>query len=437
MLKQRLQAVIVLCCAAIIAWFVYASETGSINRPFRLGLDLSGGTQLVYKADTSRIESQNISDSMAALRDAIENRVNLFGVSEPLVQTETGSSIAGEGEQRLLVELPGVTDTQQAIQLIGATPVLEFRALKPGVLLSASTTFTDFEPAKVTGAHVAKAVVEFTQNGGVGVGEPAVGLTFSSEGAELFKQLTTENIGRPVAIFLDGRIISSPNVRETIADGRASVSGSFTITEAKELARNLNYGALPLPISLISTNQVGSTLGAEAVHDGMRAGIAGFLAVIFFMIVWYRLPGLVASFSLGLYVIAMLALFKLVPVTLTAAGIAAFILTIGMAVDANVLIFERMKEELLSGKNLHAAAREGFARAWSSIRDSNVSSIITAIILFWFGTSLIKGFALVFGLGVIASMVSAITVTRVFMSVFPDYTFTGSKRFLFGSGMFK
>ncbi|MSU74046.1 protein translocase subunit SecD, partial [Candidatus Kaiserbacteria bacterium] len=220
-----------------------------------------------------------------------------------------------------------------------------------------------------------------------------------------------------------------------IPDGTAVISGGFTPTEAKELARNLNYGALPVPIELISTQTVSGTLGEKAVQDGIMAGLWGVGAVMLFMVLWYRLPGLLAAIALTLYIVAILALFKFIPVTLTAAGIAAFILSVGMAVDANVLIFERMKEELRSGKSSEDAVQDGFGRAWPSIRDSNISSMITAVILFWFGTSLIKGFALVFGLGVLVSMLTAISISRTFLLALGVSAKNGFVRFLFGSGI--
>jgi protein-export membrane protein SecD len=237
-----------------------------------------------------------------------------------------------------------------------------------------------------------------------------------------------------MGIFLDGAPISVPVIQEPINGGKAVISGNFTPQSARELARNINFGALPVPISLISSETIGGTLGAKAVNDGVMAGIYGLLAVAVFMVVWYRLPGLVAVLALSIYVILSLAVFQLLSITLTAAGIAAFILSVGMAVDANVLIFERTKEELQAGKTTQEAIHDGFARAWLSIRDSNISSIITATILFWFGTSIVQGFALVFGLGVLISMFTAISVSRTFLMALGVNRTTGFTRFLFGSG---
>lgn len=423
----------------LIGWYVYSSEISG-SRPFRLGLDLSGGTQLVYKADLSEIPPANTNDSMASLRDTIERRVNLFGVAEPIVQTEKGGALAGESQQRLIVELPGVTDTEAAIAMIGQTPSLEFRLLKADAESPPEGTPLEqirelFEPATVTGKHVDNAQLQFGNGGGGLSNEAVVVLNFNAEGKQLFADLTRDNIDSPFGIFLDGILISIPVIREAIPDGTAVISGNFTPESARELVRNLNFGALPVPIELLTTETVGGTLGGQAVERGLMAGLGGVAAVIVFMLLWYRLPGFVASLALALYVLLSLAVFKLIPVTLTAAGIAAFILSIGMAVDANVLIFERMKEEMRKGKNAHDSIKDGFARAWLSIRDSNISSIITAIILFWFGTSLVKGFALVFGLGVIISMLTAITVSRTLLLALGVPNEKGFGRWLLSSGI--
>ena len=444
MLKTRLIALGVLAVGCAVGWFVYTTEAGGERFPFRFGLDLSGGTHLVYRADTSRLAAQDVEQSMEALRDTIEQRVNLFGVSEPIVQTEQGGFVAGNDEQRLIVELPGVTDTQEAIRLIGETPVLEFRLQETlpfadGSSNDASEDATDgFGPALLTGAHLQRATLQFGQtHTGSLSNEPLVLLEFTSEGSEIFENFTTEHVGEVFGIFLDGRVISAPVVREPIYGGTAVISGGFQPEEARELVRNLNFGALPLPIELLSSQTIGASLGAQTLERGIIAALVGLAAVAVFLILWYRLPGIIAVISLTLYIALMLALFKLVPVTLTAAGIAGFILSIGLAVDANVLIFERMKEELREGKWTQNAIRDGFARAWLSIRDGNLSSIITAIILFWFGTSLVEGFALVFGIGVIVSMLTAITVSRTFLLALGDYENRRIARFFFGSGLLK
>ncbi len=435
MLQRRVTALLIFLLGCGIAWFVFSSQMNG-RKPFLLGLDLSGGTQLVYRADLQAIKSTDVVGSMSALRDTIERRVNLFGVSEATVQTERAGALGGNPEERLIVELPGVTDTQRAIELIGQTPVLEFRMLKVGAdeTATASSTINDlFEAAVITGKDLKSAELQF-QGGAGTLSQPVVVLHFNAEGSRLFADLTKNNIGRTFGMFLDGSPISTPVIREAIPDGTAVISGNFTPESAKELARNLNYGALPVPIELISTQTVSGTLGDEAVRDGIMAGLWGIGVVAIFMVLWYRLPGFLSALALGLYVIAMLLLFQWIPVTLTAAGIAAFILSIGMAVDANILIFERMREEMMGGKGSAEAVADGFARAWPSIRDSNISSMITAVILFWFGTSLIKGFALVFGLGVLVSMLTAISVSRTFLLSVGMNAKSGLPRFLMGSG---
>jgi len=438
MLRYRLSASLILIFGVLLGWYVYSSQVNG-TRPFRLGLDLSGGTQLLYKADISAIPPQNQEDSLNALRETIERRVNLFGVGEPIVQREKGSSIAGEGEQRLIIELPGITDSNEAIRMIGQTPVLEFRMLKDGAAPPAEgvvppNTSELFNEAILTGRNVSRAELQFGNNTGIS-NEAVVVLHFDADGTKIFADATRNGVGKYFGIFLDGVPISVPVIREEIPSGTAVISGSFTPESARELVRNLNFGALPVPIELVSTQSVSGTLGGAAVKDGVMAGLIGLAAVALFMILWYRLPGFLATLALLIYVILSLTLFMLVPVTLTAAGIAAFILSIGMAVDANVLIFARMREELGKGKATDVAIRDGFARAWLSIRDSNISSIITAIILFWFGTSIIKGFALVFGLGVVLSMFTAISVSRTFLIAVGIKGESGIGKFLFGNGI--
>lgn len=453
MWKTRITALLILLLGVGVGIFVYKSEIrhrnlaqgavahGIAKFPFRLGLDLSGGTHLVYHADVSKVASGEIKNSMDALRDVIERRVNTFGVSEPVVQVQDGG-FSNLGEERLIVDLPGVTDVAKATAMIGQTPLLEFKTLnnKPGDVQEltvdengvASPIKTNelYVSTELTGRYLSKATLEFNQT----TGEPIVALQFDDTGSALFEKITKENIGKPVAIFLDGEPISVPTVNDTITGGKAQITGSFTPQEAKLLVGRLNSGALPVPIELVSTQTIGPSLGAQATTAGVKAAIIGFLAIALFLIIWYRLPGLVAVLALSMYVTIMLAIFKLVPVTLTAAGIAGFIISIGIAVDANVLIFERIKEELRSGNNIVESIKHGFSRAWFSIRDSNISSMITAIILFWFGTSLIKGFALTFLIGVLVSMISAISITRLFLSTLNIKKTTKFTNFLFGSG---
>ncbi len=453
LLKKIILVVMLLVLAGGVGLFVYKSEYrlnknfGSAspflqNHQFRLGLDLSGGSHLVYKADVSQVPSGEVAESMEALRDVIERRVNLFGVSEPVVQVQEGDFISG-GEEKLIVDLPGITDVDQAIAMIGQTPLLEFKTEAPegttqnvvvgedGVVnLDASNQFVSTE---LTGRYLKKAVLEFDPN----TREPRVGLQFDETGTKLFADITKNNVGKMVAIYLDGSPISIPVVRQEILDGQAVISGSFNPTEAKQLVGRLNSGALPVPITLLSKQTIGASLGDSAVNAGVKAAVIGFMFVALFLILWYRLPGLVAVVSLCIFIVIMLALFKLIPVTLTAAGIAGFIISMGIAVDANVLIFERIKEELRAGRSIADAVKLGFSRAWSSIRDSNTSNLITAVILFWFGTSLIKGFALTLGMGVLVSLFSAITLTKVFLTTLSFVKENKFTRFLFLSGISK
>lgn len=419
MWKRRFKALILLVAAAAIGYFVYSSEINEDSSyRFKLGLDLNGGTHLIYRADTTKVGSADIASAMVSLRDVIEKRVNLFGVSEPLVQVEESGVLSTGKEERLIVELPGVTDVKKAIEMIGKVPILDFRLVKDSAKdlseedLSRKTFDEIFQPTGLTGQYLKNAQIGFDQT----TGEPKVVLYFNSDGEKLFTSITKNNIGEVLAIFLDGAPISLPVIRQEITGGVAEISGNFKIDEAKKLVRDLNYGALPVPVELISTETIGASLGAEAAKAGVKAGLWAFIAVAVFLILWYRLSGIIAIVALLIYVVLNLAIFKLIPVTLTAAGIAGFILSIGMAVDANVLIFERMKEELRRGRELGDAMKEGFARAWLSIRDSNLSSIITAIILYVFASSnIIKGFALVFFIGVITSMFSAITASRMLL----------------------
>ncbi len=439
MSKYRIGSIILILVAVLLGFFVFLSGKPNSrlgNFPFKFGLDLVGGTELIYKADVSQVAPGDISSSMDALRDVIERRVNIFGVSEPIIQIEEAGLISGNKDHRLIVELPGVTEIEKAVALIGQTPLLEFRLEKAGATnltqeeIASSTAEDLFEATGLTGALLKRAQVQFNQT----TKQPLVTLEFNSEGRDLFAKITRENVGKILGIFLDGEPISLPVIRDEIRDGTAQITGGFTADEAKKLVQNLNYGALPVPIELISTESVGASLGAVALNAGVKAGILGFLLTVVFLILWYRLPGLVAAIALVLYVLLSLSLFKLIPVTLTAAGLAGFILSIGMAVDANILIFERMKEELKSGKKLEDAIHEGFHRAWLSIRDSNISSIITAIVLFWLGTSSVKGFALTLGLGVLISMFTAITATRSFLFALNFKSESKLVKFLFGAG---
>lgn len=398
--------------------------------PFKLGLDLQGGVHLIYEADLSQIESQERGEAMEGLRDVIERRVNLFGVREPLVQVQK----KGEGF-RLVVELAGVIDPVQAIAMIGQTPFLEFKEQRPpeetekilakqkeleglpqeeweqfeGWQLALEDPY--FKATNLTGRYLKGAQLGFDRT----TQEPLVSLQFDEEGAKIFETLTEKNVGQVLAIYIDDILISAPVVQQKIAGGRAQITGRFTIDEAKKLARDLSAGALPVPIDLISQQQVGPSLGAVSLQKSLGAGFLGFLAVGLFMLLFYRLPGLLAVLSLTFYALFTLALFKLMGVTLTLAGIGGFILSVGMAIDANILIFARFKEERAESRALAYTLPRTFGRAWPSIRDGNLTTLLVALILFSFGTSFVKGFAMTLSLGILLSMVAAMLFTRLLM----------------------
>lgn len=435
MARIRILALIILILGVGAGLYDAGHVLGYSNtwlKSFRLGLDLQGGTHLVYRANVSAIPAGEVSDAMEGLRNVIERRVNAFGVAEPVVQTENVN-----GEHRLIVELAGVFDIKEAIRAIGATPYLEFRELSDAIKKTAKEkpdtkiSITDFAPTQLTGRFLQHASLEFNRT----TSAPGISLQFNDEGAKLFEEITARNVDYPVGIFLDGMMMSNPVVREKITGGQAQITGQFNLNEAKTLVQGLNTGALPVPITLLSQQSVAASLGKEALAKSLWAGIYGTVAVMIFMLLWYRLPGVVAVFALSVYGSLTLLLFKLIPVTLSSAGIAGFILSIGMAVDANILIFERMKEELRSGKTIDTAMTEGFKRAWTSIRDSNVSSLITSVILYWFGTSVVRGFALTLALGILVSMFTAITASRFFLRALPHRSNGKFTRFLFGTGV--
>lgn len=427
-------AILILVLAGLLGWFVWSTNHPGSRYAIKLGLDLAGGTELIYRADTGGVITDK-QGALNSLRDVIERRVNIFGVAEPLVQLEHSSIVASQPEDRLLLQLPGVTNVQAAVDAIGKTPTLEFK-LKSPVPLMVNGTTTQYLPTGLTGRYLKSAELQFSSGTATNAasGQPTVVLHFDGTGAKLFDQLTAKNVGNTLAIFLDGKPISEPVIQEEIAGGNATITGHFTPTEARDLVQNLNFGALPVPITLVSSDSVGPTLGAQAFHAGLRAGVIGFLLVALFMIIWYRLPGVIATIALVIYVLITIALMKAVPITLTASGIAGFILSIGLAVDANVLIFERMKEELRKGEGALEAAKIGFHRAWPAIRDGHLTMLISAVILFWIGTSLVKGFALVFGFGVLTSLFSAVFVSRLFLEAILPKEGGRAWRFLLSSG---
>lgn len=392
--------------------------------PLKLGLDLQGGTELILQTQMESI-SQDAKDlALESAKEVIERRVNLYGISEAVVR----SSRLGE-ERRILVELPGVKNTDEAVKLVGTTALLEFRQLQSSPSAESSpSAFVSIEntsPTSLTGADLKKAQVGFGAGKGVGTGVQ-VEIEFTEKGADKFAAITKGNIGKPLPIFLDGIPISAPIVQQEIIGGRAIISGQFDSNQAKSLAVQLNAGALPVPIKVLHQKAIAATLGQASIQKSIFAAFVGIITVMVFMVLFYGIYGLVANIALLIYSLLTLAIFRtglfiLPPVTLTLAGLAGFILSIGMAVDANILIFERTKEELRAGKNNQEALRLGFKRAWVSIRDSNVSSLITAAILFGLGTSIVRGFALTLAIGVVVSMFSAITVSRMLLSFLPKF----------------
>ena len=537
-LRQNLQvkfgAVIIL--AVVVGLISYPQVVAKIpplynvlnKLKINLGLDLQGGIHLEYKADVSQIDGTKVDAAMQAVQDVIERRVNAFGVAEPSIYTTKSGS-----EQRLVVELAGIKDIDAAMNMIKATPVLEFKEEGPAdesqkipqdvldkfnadaknkaedllkkvlaggdftqlakdnsedpgskatggdldfakkgmfvpefdkvlfdpnfkdgavwpelvetsfgwhiikkieqrgegdnlevhgahILIAKKTqpesTGVSYVSTGLTGKNLTGASVKF---GGQGISTPEVLLQFDSEGTKLFADLTKKNLGKTIAIFLDGKIISAPRVQAEITDGSAQITGNFTTTEANNLVKNLNEGALPVPLEgPIYKLRVDSYLGAISLEKSLKAGMIGLILVIIFMLIYYRFLGLIASIALIIYSGIMITIFKLFGITLTLSGIAGFILSIGMAVDANILIFERTKEEIRRGRNILSALSEGFKRAWTSIRDGNISSLLTAAILYIMGTGFLKGFAASLFIGVLVSMFTAIVITRTLLNFF-------------------
>lgn len=536
--KLRIKFASIILLALVAGLISYPQITAKIpalynvlNKPkINLGLDLQGGIHMEYKADTSQVDSSKVADAMQAVQDVIERRVNAFGVAEPVVYaTKSGS------ENRLVVELAGVKDIEQAKQMIQETPFLEFKEEKSGDeapkgkggdlgwakkgmfvkefedvlfdpnlkdgqvnpnlvesqygwhIIKKIETRGEGDSLEVHGAHIlftkqqvqegmdqatvdeinnqnksqAEDVLkkalsgenfsdlanEYSQDPGnqpqpefvstgltgknlksatvtfqnQGLSEPQVSLKFDDEGTKLFADITKKNLGKRVAIYLDGQVISAPTVQSEITTGEAVITGKFTIDQAKELVRRLNEGALPVPISLVGQQSVEASLGQISLEKSLKAGIIGLLLVIIFMLLYYRFLGLIASIALLIYTAIMISIFKMSTLTawsmtLTLPGIAGFVLSIGMAVDANILIFERTKEEVRRGRKILAAIDEGFKRAWTSIRDGNISSIITALILMEMGTGFVKGFAVTLLIGVLVSMFTAVMITRTILN---------------------
>jgi len=384
----------------------------------QLGLDLKGGSHLVFEAKMDKIPTQDRAEALEATRNTIERRVNLFGVSEPSVQT-----LRQGDKYRIAIDLPGLSNINEAIQLIGSTAQLDFRLEASTSAQEATTTPVFMRMTKktgLTGKHIKKSIIQFDD-----AGKPSVGLEFNSEGAKRFENITRENIGKPVGIFLDEFPLSIPTVQQVIVGGSAVITGEFSIDEAKQLSIAINSGALPVSITLVEQRTIGPSLGAEQIEKSIFAGVVGLLAVMAFMILFYRRLGIIASVALVIYGALSLAIIKTIPVVLTLPGVAGFILSIGMAVDSNILIFERIKEERRKGKEISSAIRVGFGRAIDAIKDANITTLLVSFILFnplnWsffpqFG--LVRGFALTLAIGVITSLFTGVVITKRLIEAF-------------------
>lgn len=411
----------------------------------QLGLDLVGGVQALLEADLP--DDFDISqENMQTARGIIEDRVNGLGVSEAIVQIA--------GDRRILVELPGEHDPEQALSTIKETALLEFvdfgdvSAQDAAILYNTKiktdyqTSGDDEDPSTsspdspvfhtvITGASIKQVGVTTDA-----IGNPRVVFELTPEGSVIFSDFTTNNIGSMLAIVLDKEVISTPRIDEPITGGQGSISGNFTIESANNLAIQLRYGSLPIPLKVVQTQTIGPTLGEDSLNKSLRAGLIGLVVVMVFMVLYYRLPGLIADLALLMYVLLTFAVYRWIPVTLTLPGIAGFVLSFGVAVDANVLIFERMKEELRRGRSINQAISIGWERAWPSIRDSNLSTLITCAILFWFGStfgaSIVKGFSLTLAIGILVSLFTAVTVTRTFLHLMLDNIKAADRPELFG-----
>ncbi len=390
MKQLRRDSLIKLIACVVVTIGVFVAFVQPLANSIRQGLDLQGGTHVVLEAEDTP-EAQVNDDAMQRVVSIMEKRVNELGLTEPIIQRE--------GERRVIIELPGIKDPDKAIQTIGKTAMLEFKDEEGNTVL----TGTDLKDAQAATNQ---------QNG-----QNVVHLEFSDEGAEKFADLTLKNVGRTIAILLDGEVLTAPNVREPIMGGRAEISGQKTLEEAQQLAVLLRSGALPVKVNIIETRTVGPSLGQDSKDKSEFAFAVGIGAVLLFMLVFYRMSGFIADIALMAYTMMLLFLLKSLDATLTLPGVAGIILSIGMAVDANVLIFEHFKEEFRLGKSLRLAMDAGFNRAFTTIFDSNITTIIAAAVLFFLGSGTIRGFAITLGLGVILSMFTAITLTQYMLKM--------------------
>lgn len=424
--QLRILGIFILICASIfVIW----------NMPITLGLDLQGGSRIVLEGvDTDKVKVSD--DAMAGVEAVIRNRIDALGVTEPTIQRK--------GRDQIVVELPGVKDPDRALKLIGDTALLEFveaewapgdeTVLPPqkikevygeGARLDKVKEVRDGRTISERPIVLKKSVLTGADLKGAwpGVdsyGNPVVDIEFNPDGGRIFSNVTSRSVGKPIAIILDKKIISAPNVREPIPSGKAQISGDFTIEEVQDLVIKLKAGSLPIPVKLVENRVVGPTLGKDSIDKSKFAGTVGFIIIVIFMIAYYRLPGFLADIALCIYALLVIGILSLLHTTLTLPGIAGFLLSIGMAVDANVIIFERLKEELKAGKTIRVAIETAFERAFTAILDSNVTTILAAITLFWLGTGTIKGFAVTLTVGIIVSMFTAINVTRMMLEMMVD-----------------
>jgi preprotein translocase subunit SecD len=430
-MRKNINQFRILIVLALIAASVYII----MKLPFNLGLDLQGGTRLVLEGQpTEKVPLSD--DAMAGAVAVVRNRIDALGVTEPIIQRK--------GRDQIVVELPGVKDPDRAISIIGDTALLEFveaewapadetkltpekikefygpEAYLDKVKITKGVEVVSVRPIVLKRVALTGGLLKGAWPGVDEYGNPVVDIEFNSEGAKLFAESTSRSVGKPIAILLDKKIISAPNVREPIPSGKAQISGDFTIEEVQDLVIKLKAGALPIPVKPIETRIVGPTLGRDSIDKSKMAGIIGFALVVAFMVLYYRLPGFMADLALVIYVTIVLAALSLLHVTLTLPGIAGFLLSIGMAVDANVIIFERLKEELRQGKTIRLSIDTSFQRAFSAILDSNVTTIIAAATLFFVGTGTIKGFAVTLSIGILVSMFTAIVITRMFLDMLVD-----------------
>jgi preprotein translocase subunit SecD len=421
--------IIILVVVAIAVWIDLPNNPGihifGINRNIdtRLGLDLVGGVQALLEADLPE-GTQVDAEKMQTATRIVENRVNGLGVTEALVQQA--------GDNRIVVELPGIEDPTEAIATIQETGLLEFVDMGSTPLPPGTEVVTDFATSEqpVEGQQVWQTVmtgdkIENVQVSRDPAGQYVIQFQLDSEGAQIFSDYTTAHVGDYLGIVLDKTVISAPVVNEPITEGEGVISGSFTIESANNLAIQLRYGSLPIPLKVVETRTIGPSLGQDSLDKSLVALLIGFIVVILFMAIYYRLPGILADVSIIIYATVTFAIFRYMPVTLTLPGIAGFMLSTGSALDANILIFERLKEELRAGRKLNQAVDIAWKRAWPSIRDSNIATLITCAILFWFGSSfgatIVKGFSLTLAIGVTISLFTALVVTRVFLNLVLGY----------------